>query len=174
MDQKAFDVAHKLTREPLPAGQPELADDEAVLEEAALVFDAPPDPFVLVVSIPSVPDGATIGFTEIENFVFVGVENAVKGQVVAPAIGPAAGVVVDVPPVEDNSFFFHWSFYKPAQGKGNFDFILPPGVIYSGHWSSESRLLFQSPSAWVRTYGCLPATRTTPTSERLPVFGSVT
>jgi hypothetical protein len=58
-----------------------------VLEEVALLFDTPPDPFVLVVRVPAAFDGAAVGLAEVNNLVFVGMEYAVEGQVILPTIG---------------------------------------------------------------------------------------
>ena len=107
VDEQAFDVADELAGEPLAFGHKELADDKAVLEQAAFFFDAPPDAIMLVVSVPSTPDGGAVRFAEVENFVAAGMEDRVEGQAVAPSVSPTAGFVVHVTPIEDESIVVH-------------------------------------------------------------------
>ena len=109
VDEKAFNVANKLPREPLL--QTKFADDEAMLEQAALFFDAAPDPFVFIGCAPPALYGASVGFAEVQNFVFVGMEDTVESTVVAPAIG----CLIYISPVEDNPFFFHWNRYSTLE-----------------------------------------------------------
>src|SRR5258708_36473353 len=78
VDQETFDVANELAADPLPRRYAELAHNETVLEEVALLFDAPPDPFVLVVRVPAAFDGAAVGLAEVNNLIFVGMQSTTK------------------------------------------------------------------------------------------------
>jgi hypothetical protein len=65
VNEEAFDIAHKLPREPLAFGRSEFGDNEAVLEQAQLFFDGTPDPFVLVAGVPPSSNRAAVRLAKI-------------------------------------------------------------------------------------------------------------
>ena len=53
-------------------------------------------------------------------------KDGVKGEIVIPAVGPSAGFVVGVPPVENDGFVFRESAPKEVRrGRANFFAALP-------------------------------------------------
>jgi hypothetical protein len=103
VDEKAFHVEDQLAGEPHPGGGAEFSDNEAVLKQAAFVFDAAPHPLVLVVSVPPSVDGGAVRFPQIQNFGDSGMEDCIKGKGVVPAVGFS----VRVSPVEDDRVVSH-------------------------------------------------------------------
>jgi hypothetical protein len=60
VDEKAFDVANKLTREPL--AEAELADHKSILRQTELFSHRVKDPLFFVGRPQSAPDGTAVGF----------------------------------------------------------------------------------------------------------------